>query len=369
MHRARRAPRPESVPAREQDGGRSHRSRLLAASAAAVLVAGAVLASLGLMLVRASEPARQEAPPGEPPLDRSGRIAFTGLRGETREVYAANADGTDEVNVSDHPANDYAPDWSPDGTRLAFVSDRDGDPEVFVSAADGSGLRQITDNLKAEGEPEWSPDGSRIAFQSHRDGDGEIYAMDAGGDALGANVTRLTDNAADDGSPAWSADGRIYFASNRDGAASDASAVGGTTAGAFEIYAMDATGEAEGRANATRLTDNEADDLRPAVSPDGRRLAFMSDRDGPAGAFGIYAMDVGGANATRLTREGEALDANPAWLPDGSGVVYQSAGATPDFELYAVADEPASSPSRLTSNGTTEGEPDWRPEGPGSAAR
>ena len=82
--------------------------------------------------------------------------------------------------------------------------------------------------------------------------------------ADGSGVTRLTVNDAVDSSPAWSPDGRrIAFDSTRDGN--------------FEIYVMNADGS-----GVTRLTNNDAWDWYPDWSPDGRRIAFDSNRDGNA---------------------------------------------------------------------------------------
>src|SRR5262249_7886288 len=75
-----------------------------------------------------------------------------------------------------------------------------------------SGLIRLTNNPAADEMPRWSPDGSKIAFQSNRDGKYEIYVMDVDG----ANVKRLTNNQANDTDPAWSPDGKkIAFQSDR----------------------------------------------------------------------------------------------------------------------------------------------------------
>jgi Tol biopolymer transport system component len=107
-----------------------------------------------------------------------------------------------------------------EASKIAFVSDRDGNQEIYVINPDGSGLTNLTQHPEKDFAPSWSPDGSRIAFRSHR-GDGyyNLYLMDADG----SNPTRLVTNAGDDGSgdytPHWSPDGtKILFESRRNDA-------------------------------------------------------------------------------------------------------------------------------------------------------
>src|SRR5258705_13537728 len=69
--------------------------------------------------------------------------------------------------------------------------------------ADGSGVTRLTDTPAADGDPAWSPDGTRLAFTSTRDGNSEIYVMNADG----SGVTRLTSDPNRDGQPAWCATG------------------------------------------------------------------------------------------------------------------------------------------------------------------
>lgn len=105
--------------------------------------------------------------PTIPPLTKpSGLIAFESTRGGNSEIYVMNADGSDQTNLTKDPADDYAPMWSPDGSRIAFFSTRTGWLEIFVMDADGSNVNQLTetrDTNTAYTYPlSWSPDGKQI---------------------------------------------------------------------------------------------------------------------------------------------------------------------------------------------------------------
>jgi Tol biopolymer transport system component len=120
-------------------------------------------------------------------------------------------DGSNVVRLTNSPAAEGAPAWSPDGSRIAFESATAtlrhaegvfwGKPEICVMDADGSDIVRVTDMAGHKNSaPAWSPDGTRIAFTSDRDGNSEIYVMDADG----SNVVRLTRSEAQDFRPAWS---------------------------------------------------------------------------------------------------------------------------------------------------------------------
>ena len=76
-----------------------------------------------------------------------------------------DADGGNQENLTNNPAYDHVPDWSPDGTKIAFVSDRNGGAsQIYVMDADGKNPIRLTDGRRHKSHPDWSPDGQKIAF-------------------------------------------------------------------------------------------------------------------------------------------------------------------------------------------------------------
>ena len=152
-----------------------------------------------------------------------------------------------------------------------------------------------------------------------------------------APATRLTYDEAFDSFPAWSPDGRrIAFDSDRDGNS--------------EVYVMNADGS-----GVTRLTYNDAFDVFPAWSPDGRRIAFDSDRDGN---LEIYVMNADGTGVTRLTYN-NAGDGFPDWSPDGRRIAFGT-GRDGNPAIYVMD---ASGVTRLTQNDALDVAPAWSPDG------
>ena len=143
----------------------------------------------------------------------SGKIAFVSDRDGNNEIYLMDTDGSNQTNITNSVADDWAPTWSHDSKKIAFTSNRDGDNEIYVMNSDGSNVIQLTNNSNEDDRPKWSPDAKRIIFYSNRDGDDEIYIMDADG----KNQRNLTNHQGFDGYPCcWSPDGqKIIFTSER----------------------------------------------------------------------------------------------------------------------------------------------------------
>ncbi len=97
---------------------------------------------------------------------QAGEIAFQGSRAGNWDIYLLDLQTGITHNLTNSPADDYAPVWSPDGSQIAFVSDRDGDQqsELYVINADGGDLRRVTPGSGVYRDPFWSPDGQSLVI-------------------------------------------------------------------------------------------------------------------------------------------------------------------------------------------------------------
>ena len=154
--------------------------------------------------------------PGGQPVLSVGSIVFASDRAGNDDLYALDVDGSYAVQLTQDPADDTQPVWSPDWTRLAFVSNSAGKQQIYVVNADGSELKQVTDGRAKHKDPCWSPDGRRIAYSRLSDANWDICAIEvdrSGAWVLGKDEANLTRDAAMDVQPSWSPDGPFFFLS------------------------------------------------------------------------------------------------------------------------------------------------------------
>jgi Tol biopolymer transport system component len=285
-----------------------------------------------------------------------GKIVYAGVDPQDgqSDVYVVKADGSGKTNLTDDEASrkDVSPELSRDGSSIVFVRhSAQGGTRLMVVKANGSGLMDVTP-MKTEvgniAEPSWSPDGTQIVFASNVDGNYELFTLDL----RTWTTTRLTRTLApvQNLDPAWSPTGKAIVFS-RSGLAS--------TSGAASLYQL-RLGSTTGPARLTKTTGIDGD-VDPVYSPDGRLIAFSSDR---IGTDDVYLLDLVSFSVTRMTGTKDR-DVEPSFSPDGSAFVYVSdrSGAT---ELWAqsiatAAPGPATA-VQITSDGASKSHPSWGPE-------
>src|SRR2546426_5999594 len=229
---------------------------------------------------------------------------------------------------------------SPDGTRIAYAvkvanPKRDGYlSAIWLVSSDGAQApAQLTAGVSQDSSPQWSPKGERLAFTSDR---GEahkgkkrpprnIFVLDlAGGEAR--ELTHFGDDCSD---LAWSPDGRSLAFVVRD-PKNSADEDDGVRVYERARYKSDEGGLLDDRRKhiwivgadgsaPRRLTDGDWDDAQPGFSPDGREIAFVSNRTERRDLNTVADIHVVPlAGQTRQITDGKGSYGNPSWSPDGA---------------------------------------------------
>jgi hypothetical protein len=222
--------------------------------------------------------------------------------------------------------------FSPDASTLALVAKSRGSDALFLINVDGKGRdRTLNLGFSSMSSPSFSPDGKSLVVTARRNDRNDLYIVDVAGGVL----TRLTDDRYDEQDAKFDPSGtRIVFACDRpsqgptplmDEQPQDSATF---AYGRYNIFAADLS---------TRmvypLTDDDAEDKTPVFAPDGRRVCYVSNKNG---IYNLYVIDSVGAKPYPIT---DALSGcfSPAWSPDGQSIAF-TAFFKGGFDVFLMKD-------------------------------
>lgn len=282
----------------------------------------------------------------DPDVDPSGKmLVFASTRNShNSHLYVKSVNGATITQITDGAANDAQPVFDPSGGRIAFASDRGGQWDIWIIDANGRNPIQITNTPAPEMHPSWSPDGKQLVYcrVDPKENRNSLWIVSL----ENPGVKRLIGEGL---FPAWSPKGdKIAYQRAR-----------ARSSRYFSIWTLDIQGD-EVLFPTEVAADGDGALISPVWSPDGMQLSFtMMDPHaegnasagarsrGPVGRCDIGIVDVDGRGLQRLT-EGPGQYFAPAWSTDGR--IYFSARDASSETIWSVKPfRPAMSPEETPS--------------------
>jgi len=235
------------------------------------------------------------------------------------------------------------------------VSKQSDNQDIYIQNLEDSIVRQLTFNKANDYFPSLSPDGKYVVFVSNRNYLENNHYSSVKTDIFimdigGSNTKQLTENPSLNSMPTWSPDGKhIAFVSNRNG-------------GIPHVFVIDSDGS-----NLRQLTFGNYD-ISPAWSPDSQHIAFISNRLDDSNItkhFAIYTVKADGTDEKRLTNTFSSEEIALDWSPDGKKILFLADPkdfSEQDFDLFILNIDDFEV-TRITTDGLLYSRASWMPDG------
>ena len=233
-----------------------------------------------------------------------------------REIYLMNPDGSQQVNITNHRANDLYPVWSPTGEKILFTSDRIRVPDLYLMDANGANVRRVFVQVEEREYPTWSPDGNHIAYQRRDLDQWFIYRATING--------KNEEQIAKGRYPIWSSDGNeIAFVMGE--------------LGHNRIWLLNL----QTREQRLLLPDDAIPWMRwPAWSPTGDKIAFCWLNHFPFVGFfdkqTIYIANRDGTGLKQIVDEAGPRADSPVWSPAGDALLYDQRDENNHGQIFKI---------------------------------
>lgn len=273
---------------------------------------------------------------------KTGKIYFTSNRYGNPEIFSTDVNDYSISRLTNNTVDEFSLAYDIKDRQLGYISDKGFGYNLYSTDLDGKNEKQYLDTEYLYiGSFDWSPDGNFAVLSLDKDclATSSQCNLDLYlYDIAQKKLKPLLVSLEDEWFPSWSPDGKkIAYASNKDGD--------------YDIFVMDQDGS-----NIQKLTENNAFDNYPRWSPDGNLISFESDRDRID--RDIYVMNPDGSDQKPITLN-SSDDSFASWSPDGKWLVYISK-SDGDNEIFVI-DLDGQNQDRITNNNSDELYPIWVP--------
>jgi TolB protein len=199
------------------------------------------------------------------------RLAYTGYQSGYADIYLVDLGSGARNRIIKYPGTNSGPSISPQGNRIACTMSKDGNPEIYVTNINGDSPHRLTRARGVESSPSWSPNGGEIVYSSDEQGGPQLYRMSVDGGPshlLSTGFGYCTE-------PNWSPDGKKITFNVRSG-------------GTFQVGVLDLD------SGSTRIIANDGE--RPVWGPDSRHVLF-------ARGSGVFVIDSVSGRETRIVSD------------------------------------------------------------------